>query len=128
MQWLKINYMESNPDKFRMCLSDKDHNLNISLGNDLVPNIECEKILGKHFGSKLDFNTHVTKLCSKAGQKIHALARISNFMSIKQKLLIMNTFIPSQFGYCPLIWMCHSVLTRYKNKQNPSTSPQNRIK
>ena len=38
----------------------------------------------------------------------HALARISNFMSTKQKLLIMNAFISSQFGYCPLIWMCHS--------------------
>ena len=50
----------------------------------------------------------MTKLCSKAGQKLHAPARISNVMSTKQKLLIMNAFISSQFGYCPLIWMCHS--------------------
>ena len=73
-----------------------------------MPNSECEKILGIHFDRKLDFNTHVTKLCSKAGQKLHALARISNFMSTKQKQLIMNAFISSQFGYCPLIWMSHS--------------------
>ena len=64
-----------------MILSDNDHNLNISLGNELVPNSECEKILGIHFDRKLDFNTHVTILCSKAGQKLHALGRISNFMS-----------------------------------------------
>ena len=108
MHWFKNNYMKLNPDKCRMILSDKDHNLNISLGNELVSNSECEKILGIHFDSKLDFNTHVTKLCSKVGQKLHALARISNFMSTKQKLLIMNAFISSQFGYCPLIWMCHS--------------------
>ena len=75
----------------------------------LCPTVnECENILGIHFDRKLDFNTLVTKLCSKAGQKLHALARISNFMSTKQKLLIMNAFISSQFGYCPLIWMCHS--------------------
>ena len=29
-------------------------------------------------------------------------------MSTKHKLIIMNTFISSQFGYCPLMWMCHS--------------------
>ena len=29
-------------------------------------------------------------------------------MSCKQRLIIMNAFIYSQFCYCPLIWMCHS--------------------
>ena len=38
----------------------------------------------------------------------HALARVSNFMSIKQRKMIMNAFIRSQFSYCPLIWLCHS--------------------
>ena len=51
---------------------------------------------------------HVTKLCKKAGQKLHALARVSNYMSFNQKILIFNAFISSQFNYCPLIWLCHS--------------------
>ena len=29
-------------------------------------------------------------------------------MSLQQKKIIMNAFITSQFGYRPLIWMCHS--------------------
>ena len=29
-------------------------------------------------------------------------------MSFRQKKKIMNAFIISQFGYCPLIWMCHN--------------------
>ena len=33
----------------------------------------------------------------------------------KQKI-IMNTFINSQFGYCPLVWMCHS--RKMNNKIN----------
>ena len=41
-------------------------------------------------------------------QKLHALARISNFMSCNQRKIIMNAFISSQFNYCPLLWMCHS--------------------
>ena len=54
-----------------------------------------KKILGIHFDNKLNFNTHVTKLCKRAGQKLHALARISNFMSLKKEKLLMNAFITS---------------------------------
>ena len=59
---------------------------------------------GVYFDNKLSFTSHVTKWCIQAGQKLHALARISTFMSLQQRKTIMNTFI--QFGYCPLI--CHS--------------------
>ena len=44
MHWFKNNYMKLNPDKCHMILSDKDHNLNLSLGNELVSNSECEII------------------------------------------------------------------------------------
>ena len=47
-------------------------------------------------------------LCKKVGQKLHALARIANYMDISIKRSIMNAFILSQFSYCPLIWMFHS--------------------
>ena len=36
------------------------------------------------------------------------LQEVSNIMSSKQRLIIMNAPIYSQFCYCPLIWMCHS--------------------
>ena len=39
---------------------------------------------------------------------LHALARISNFMSHDKLRLLMKAFIESQFGYCPLVWMFHS--------------------
>ena len=47
-------------------------------------------------------------LCKKPEQKLHALARIANYMDISKKRSIMNAFILSQFSYCPLIWMFHS--------------------
>ena len=73
--------------------------------------IECSssvKLLGVTTGNKLNFAEHVSKLCKKASQKIHALARISNFMSQDKLRIIMSAFIESQFGYCPLAWMFHS--------------------
>ena len=59
-------------------------------------------------GRNLNFDDHVILLCKKAGRKLAVLARSSKFMSFKQKRILMKTFVESQFGYCPLIWMFRS--------------------
>ena len=55
----------------------------------------------------LDFKNNVNTLCRKAGPKLHALARISNYVDVEKLRVIMNAFIISQFSYCPLVWMFH---------------------
>ena len=47
-------------------------------------------------------------ILKKGNQKLHALMRISKYMSMEKLKLLMKTFIESQFNYCPLIWMFHS--------------------
>ena len=104
--WYESNYLKPNPDKWHLLLSVKGDNHFIKIGTEIIVNNTEEKILGVYFDNKLNFNTHLTKLCKKASQKLHALARVSNLMSIRQRKIIMNAFIQSQFSYCPLIWMC----------------------
>ena len=41
-------------------------------------------------------------------QHYTSLARIAPFMNVSKKQIILKSFIESQFGYCPLIWMFHS--------------------
>ena len=53
----------------------------------------------------LKFEEHVSSLCKKANQKLHALARISNYMSSPKLKILMKSFVISQFSYCPLVWM-----------------------
>ena len=101
LKWYENNYLVPNPDKWHLLLSDIGDNLLICIRNKFICNSTNEKDLGVYFDNKLNFNTHINK------QKLHALARLSNFMSCKQRL-IMDAFIYSQFCYCPLIWMCHS--------------------
>ena len=108
IDWYESNYLKPNPNKWHLLLSEVDKDLSIEVSSEHLTNSSCEKILGVDFDNKLNFDTHITKLCKKAGQKLHALARVSNFMSVNQKRVIMNAFIYSQFSYCPLIWMCHS--------------------
>ena len=108
MDWYESNDLKPNPDKWHLLLSDKGDDYFIKIGTEDVFNSTDEKILGIYFDNKLNFNIHLKKLCKKASQKLHALARVSNLMSIGQRKLIMNAFIHSQFSYCPLLWMCHS--------------------
>ena len=64
--------------------------------------------------SKLNFNSHLGIILKKASQKVHVLARITPYMNIKKRKLLMNSFFSSQFNYCPLVWMCHSRLINNK--------------
>ena len=50
----------------------------------------------------------MTSLCFKANQKFSALARIANYITIDRRKILLNSFVTTQFNYCPLIWMCHS--------------------
>ena len=65
-------------------------------------------MLGITTDSKLSFDKHIQKICSRASAKLNALARIVLFMNITKKKILMNVFLNAQFSYCPLTWMFHS--------------------
>ena len=76
IEWYECNYLKPNHDKWHLLLSVPGDEMTINIGNECISNSTNEKILGVIF-DKLNFNTHVSKLCKKAGQKLHALERIS---------------------------------------------------
>ena len=47
-------------------------------------------------GSNVRSNVHITSLCKKASQKLHALARIVNYMDLPKREILMKEFITSQ--------------------------------
>ena len=106
-EWYGDNYMKSNDDKCHLLITSRVETT-AKVGNHHIRNSASEKLLGVTIDSKLNFNEHVTKLCKNASAKLHALARISNYMTTDKLRVLMKAFIESQFGYCPLIWMFHS--------------------
>ena len=75
-----------------------------------------QKLLGVHIDRTLSFDEHVSSLCKKAGRKLSVLARLSSYTTLKQRKVLMKSFIEAQFGYCPLVWMFHGrVLNRKIN-------------
>ena len=105
LQWFENNMLKANPDKFHLLLSGKNNDKFIQIQQYKIQSSESEKLLGIKIDNNLSFNEHVTELCTKASQKLHALERVSCYMTCHQKRTIMKAFINSQFGYCPLVWI-----------------------
>ena len=79
---------------------------NISIYTVMIS--DKEKLLRVAIDNHLKFESHIKNLCSKAIQKLYALSRVSLYMSLNQCIMIMQSFIMSQFGYFPVIWMNHN--------------------
>ena len=108
IRWFEINLFKINAGKSHVIMTTTQRNLSVQVGE---ANISCtseETLLGIIVDNKVTFDPHVKKLCCKATQNLHALIRISNYMSQGRKRLIMNAFINSQFSCCPLVWMFHN--------------------
>ena len=53
---------------------------------------------------RLTFNDHIRACCLKAVLQFNALTRISNYLDMESKKIILNSFIRSNFEYCPSVW------------------------
>ena len=109
IKWLTDNHMIANPDKFKAIIVAKNgqdtsgNKLNINGGE-----IESSKevtLLGIDIDNKLSFLPHISNLCKKSGQILNSLKRQSNFLvGVETRTLVINTYVLSQFNYCPLVW------------------------
>ena len=94
-KWFSDNQMKANKDKCHLIVSN---NVKVPMKID---SIEVEN-------SHWKFKEHLEGIIKKASKKVNVLSRITPFMNIAKRKLLMNSFFISQFNYCPLIWMCHS--------------------
>ena len=72
-----------------------------------IKNTNCEKLLGMKVDSRLNFDEYLHGIIKKASNEITALSRITPFINISKRRILMNSFSNSQFNYCLLVWMFH---------------------
>ena len=113
LDWFRLNEMKPNDDKCHLIVCNHD-NLSVKLGGEVIKSTNSVKLLGIIIDKDLNFTSHVSELIKKGNQKLHALARISNYLSEDKLRIIMKTFIQSQFNYCPLVWMFHNRMLNKK--------------
>ena len=63
-----------------MVFGDKNTETKIKIGNSEIKESDFGKLLGITFDKKLNFKRHIEDLCTKANQKIRALAHLSNYI------------------------------------------------
>ena len=99
--------MTVNPNKFRLIFLDKrrsdNTNIEVEIGNEKISSTSSVKLLGVHIDDKLNFNEHINKICKSAGNQLNALIRLKSFLGLKEKEVLVNSFIYSNFNYCPLV-------------------------
>ena len=107
--WFDANYMKPNQSKCHLLApSHTPEQLWIQVGEQVIWESRKERLLGVMVDRELSFKQHVENLCKSAGAKVTALARLVRIVSMEKKKIIMNSFIESQFSYCPLVWMFNS--------------------
>jgi len=108
MRWFELNKMRANANKFQlMFLHKSNENSNESLRiNDIALNAsQSINVLGVELDKHLNFNLHTDGICGQAGKQINAMKRINNYLDKKCRLTLYNSYIASNFNYCPVIWM-----------------------
>ena len=105
--------MKSNPDKCHLLVNTND-NVKIRIENFQIENTKRKKFLGIQFDNKLSFDYHLSEICKKSSRKPDALGRVTPYMNLSKRKILMNVLFNSQFSYCPLIRMCHSRIINKK--------------
>ena len=107
LQWFASNQLVANPAKFQMMVLGYPNfeNIFIDLPNCKLKPSKSVKLLGITIDCKLSFNTHIVSLCKRANSGIKCLSRVRKFLTLSQAKLLFNSYIISQFNYCPIFWM-----------------------
>ena len=108
IKWFGENSMKANPDKFQFMVlsSDPLQQQRIEIENDIALLSESRvKLHGVIMDDRLHFNDHISAMCCRAARQLNALARISKHLDSKSKHIVYNSFVASNFNYCPLVWL-----------------------
>ena len=109
--------MKENPTKFQaICIGKRAHDDITSFKIDSAE-IKCEDndtLLGINIDFMLRFDDHMYQICKRASKQLVVLNCIGGFLTKQGKMTIYNSFIVSNFNYCPLAW--HFCSTSSTNK------------
>ena len=79
-----------------------DDKLETNVGGSFICNETTVKLLGVTVANKLSFKPHLNTVGKKVSHKLHALARVSNYISQRKLRITCNCIFRSKdIGSCP---------------------------
>ena len=123
IEWFKMNKMMVNPNKFQAVVLKKKcsdlTNTNFQVDNQVINSVSSVELLDIQIDGKFNFNLRISKICKSAANQSNALIRLKEFLSFHGKEVLINSYIISNFNYCPLVWMFSSTQSLNKTENLP---------
>ena len=86
IEWFETDNMKLNKGICHLLVSRHNYeHVWVKIGDEKIWESANQKLLGIEIGRYLNFDDHVISLCRKVRKKLAVLARLSKFMSLKQK-------------------------------------------
>ena len=106
LQWFQLNLMKANAEKFQLMVLGRNTELSqLSIMDGAVKASSSIIVLGVELDENLNFKNHINNVCNKTSKQINALKRNRRLLNKDCKLLLYNSYITSNFNYCPTVWM-----------------------
>ena len=75
----------------------------VNINQEVINSENCVNLLGVEIVSKLSFEKHISALGKKASNQLTiTITRIKKTMGFKEKEILLNSFVYSNFNLCPL--------------------------
>ena len=81
----------------------------VLIGSDVVVVASSVQLLGIHIDDQFSFNLHISNICKYASTRFNALVRLKFFLGFDERKVLINSFILSNFSYCPFYGLYHQL-------------------
>ena len=92
------------PEKFQSMILQRSGNSDahtIEFDGNKIETTNSVDLLGIHIDKKLTFDDHIFTLSNKASMQLNAIGRLKRYLGKKEFKVVVNSFIYSNFNYCP---------------------------
>ena len=100
--------MIANTSKFHAIISSNTNtkvvDIPIKIKDRIIKSESIVKLLGLKIDNQLNFEHHISDICRKSASQLNVLQRLKAFVGYEERKVLINSFIYSNFNYCPLVW------------------------
>ena len=99
-----------NAGKFQAIIFDKNNqnqtNQIISIDQKEIKAVPKVKLLGIEIDCKLNLNQDINNIFQSISNQWNALIILKHLLEFEEKIMLVNTFVMSNFNYCSLVFNC----------------------
>ena len=112
IDWFTTNGIFVNPDQFKAFVIDKKRtnctNEKIQISNEDIQIVPSVRLLGITIDDRFNCNEHISNICKSAANQLSGFVRLKTFLGSNERNVLVNSFVLSNFNYCPLVWFVSS--------------------